>query len=42
MNDYFVGKTIIIRKAKESDLDNAFKNIWSDKSLFKYMFYDST
>ena len=42
MEEVFVGKTILIRKAKLSDLESAYKNIWSDDTLFQYMFYDST
>ena len=42
MEDKFIGKTVVVRKARPDDLDSAYKNIWSDEGLFKYMFYDST
>lgn len=35
-----IGKNIVLRKAKEDDLNDIFYNVWSKKGLCKYMFWE--
>lgn len=36
------GEHIVLRKAQLKDLEAIYRNVWSDKELLKYMFYQPT
>lgn len=36
------GEHIVLRKAQLKDLEPIYRNVWSDKELLKYMFYQPT
>lgn len=42
MINYLVGNNIILRKAKISDLDYIYNNIWSDRNIASFMFWEPT
>lgn len=37
-----IGDNIILRKAKESDLASIYHNVYSDETLFEFMFFEPT
>lgn len=38
----YISDNIILRKALMEDTELMYENVWSDESLFKYMFYEPT
>ena len=42
MIEELVGKRIILRKAKVSDLESMYYNVWSNNEIAKYMFWEKT
>ena len=42
MYDILIGKNIILRKAKVSDYESMFKNVWGDEEVYKWMLFSPT